>query len=378
MHPAVSRPLAKLSVARLWRTVSGGLLRGLLALGLLISATASLRSEYVAIYNGPSDAQWRTGDELWVVNTRDLNPGDAFLPTVSQWSPDRQQAKCEGGWQQTCLESLLHAPPKLTVIYVHGNRMTFEESLLSGWDLYVGLVRDNRLPPVRLVIWSWPSEPVHGILRDVRCKAVRADDEAHFLARFLESLRPDIDAALIGYSFGARMIVRAIHLMENVPPPQDYGQVPSALSSGGFGAPFLSHRGQDTREFAGFVKTLPQIGRPGPRTISIVLIAAALDSQALALHRPYSDIVNRVDQALVLFNSCDPILKHYGWLEKSHTVYAMGYIGVGGPLVRENIVWEFDVAHLVGRTHYLSRYLENDTIIKMVRRYVVPASSLAQ
>lgn len=302
------------------------------------------RAEYLALYAGPGASQLRPSDELWVISTRQLDatPDEPFVPQVKYLAAPPVDSPETASLRAASLQALLSAPPMWTLVYVHGNRITYDESLQSGWDLYCALVKDSNLPPTRFIIWSWPSDPIHGVLRDVRCKAARADAEAHLLATFLNRLSPETDVALVGYSFGTRVIAGGVHLIS--------------------GGELMGRRLPET--------TISE--RPGPRSLRAALLAAAMRADVMASGEPYSDAVEKFDRVLVLFNSCDPILKHYGWLERCHGRRAMGYTGIEGPLPRENVVWQYDVAHLVGRTHHLWYYFGSDTIVDLIRRYIAP------
>ncbi len=289
-----------------------------------------LRAEYRSLESALEVAKLRPGDEVWALSTRyqSAGPTTELEPLVSRLSGELCHS--EPAWRTSSLADLLGGPPKRWLIFVHGNRTRQSDALAAGWDFYARLLFGSRAPPVRLVIWSWPSDPIHGIVRDVRCKAQRADAEAYLLMRFLEKLPEGSEVGLVGYSFGSRIICRAVHFWE----PQS-----SATSS-----------------------SQP----PLPLRLRAGLLAGAMESDVLAVDGIYSDAVTKFEHVLVLYNSCDPVLKHFGVVENCQKLRAIGYVGVEGTLARDGVVWEYDVAPHIGRTHHLWHYFDSPTVMHMI------------
>jgi hypothetical protein len=178
---------------------------------------------------------------------------------------------------------------------------------------------------MRFVIWSWPSDQIHGPLRDVRRKADRADDESNFFGWFLSQLTPTADVSLIGYSYGARIITGGLH-----------------LAAGGS----LQGMRLPSQPDAGRVRT------------SVALLAAALDHDWLCPGHLHGAALDHVDQLVVLYNSCDPALRCYDRVDRCTRADALGYVGLccacGGATLQR--VEQLNVAPYIGRTHAEDRY----------------------
>ncbi len=107
------------------------------------------------------------------------------------------------------------SPQFVTSLLVHGNDTDGRLAVSKGWEVYRSLVRKAPAGQrVRLIVWSWPSDHIPGRFRDdARIKAQRTNIEAYYLARFLDRQRGDNPISLVGYSFGARVITGALHLL---------------------------------------------------------------------------------------------------------------------------------------------------------------------
>ncbi len=307
-------------------------------LGLLLGlwlAPERVRAEYASVTPDECITGRRPADELWLVSTREL-PSGACGAT---FQPEVQRYADQAGWQSTSLAELVNAPARPTLIYVHGNRMAWDDAVRSSWDLYYSLTRWHELPPMRLIIWSWPSDQIPGLLRDVRVKADRADTESFYLAEFLGQMPPDAPLSLVGYSFGSRVIAGGLHLVGG---GVLYGRSLEAMGQ-------WPHRTASTRA---------------------ALLAPALEDLALAEGQIFGQAARSAQQILVLYNTCDPVLKRYYILDQCRSHRAMGYSGAVGALP-ENVVWEQDVGPWVGRTHSLSSYLGSPDVIGTTSRYAL-------
>ncbi|MBM4000641.1 MAG: alpha/beta hydrolase [Planctomycetes bacterium] len=289
-----------------------------------------------------------------MVSTRCLDApcgGGDFQPAVFHYDG-------EGLWQPAPLDALLASPAMPTILFVHGNRMSFDGAVLSAWDLYYALNRGRAIPSVRVIIWSWPSDQLPGPIRDARVKADRADRESFYLAAFLGrySATPDAPLSLLGYSFGCRVISGALHYAnggsllgysarsaEPIDPEQPSGDAPARVDR--------SLRSRSTR---------------------VALLAPAMDHATLDPSGVYGASIAAADRWLVLHNSCDPVLKRYRLLEPFPGVAAMGFEGPHGAFP-DNAVWQLDVAPFVGRSHKLEHYFGSPAIIATLARYAIPA-----
>jgi hypothetical protein len=192
---------------------------------------------------------------------------------------------------------------------------------------------------VRFVIWSWPSEQIHGPLRDVRAKAARSDLDAVYLGRFLAGIQPQVRVGLVGYSYGARIIAGGLHLL-----------------GGG--------------QLLGWTVS------PGERPqLRVALWAAAEDDDWLVPGRYHGQALGMAEHWLITYNCCDPVLARYHLLQKWVKPVAMGYSGVAGrnllPADLDARIEEWDVSNLVGSTHDLEPYLYSPAIAGRTRDVVL-------
>lgn len=283
----------------------------------------------------------RPGDELWIISTRGLpypTRGDGAEPTVRRFGP-------RGQWQRADLGQLYAAPPLTTLMYVHGNRVEEEETVPTGWLIYREIVGRSCEPPVRVILWSWPADRIRGQLRDVRAKADRADVEGLYLAPVLNRLRRDNPVGLIGYSFGARTICGALQLV---------------------GGGSLYGRRLDAATDAG--------GTPAG-AVQVALLAAAMDADSFLPGELYPRTMHAADRLLVLYNSCDPVLKRYRCIDRCSHTQALGYVGAMGRAAGQGELVQRDACASTGRSHELERILASPSNRATIRRYVLPVAA---
>ncbi|MFM8805113.1 MAG: hypothetical protein ACKOK8_14595, partial [Planctomycetia bacterium] len=142
-------------------------------------------------------------DDVWVVSTRRL-PDIACLPEHVGFGVERLASDSGSSrWQPSDLESLLDSPGRPLVIFIHGNRYDSASAKAQG----LLLARRNRAcqpggPPVRTVIFSWPSSQEGRLLRDSRSTYERTRSEGRYLAWLLGRVPPEQAVAIISYSYG--------------------------------------------------------------------------------------------------------------------------------------------------------------------------------
>jgi hypothetical protein len=117
-------------------------------------------------------------------------------------------------WQPSDLESFLALDPSVpTIIFIHGNQISPGDAKHEGLAVYRRLVHYGADgPPIRFVIFSWPSSRVGGLLRDVRVKATRTDPTGCQLAWLLDQMPAETSVTLVGFSYGARIITAGLHI----------------------------------------------------------------------------------------------------------------------------------------------------------------------
>jgi hypothetical protein len=274
----------------------------------------------------------RPDDQLWYVSTRGL-----ACPSTTLLDPRVGHYRHDDGWLSSDLETLVQSPAPLTVVYVHGNRMSHDAALQRGWSVYHSIATTDA-PPLRFVIWSWPSDRIHGHpLQDVRVKAYRAEEEGIFLAQFLNRLPDQPKVSLMGYSYGSRVVGGALHI----------------LGGGTIDGSGVEHKATG----------------PTDHWLRAAFLAPAIDDYAFARGQVYQNAVGVVEQPLVTFNPCDPVLKRYDIIDRCRRhEMAMGYAGIandGGIGAME-----LNVSGYIGRSHDERRYLHSSAIMNTIRPYV--------
>jgi hypothetical protein len=210
-----------------------------------------------------------------------------------------------------------------TVVYIHGNRTDADDAVAAGMGVYQ-IIRSEGCPRAfRYVIWSWPADRMCRRSRpDAQLKAAYSDVESYYLATWLNNLRPGVKVSLIGHSFGPRIITGAMHLL-----------------AGG--------------EVAGNVmpKTAVAAWTAGKRNpVRAVLLAAAVDADALAPDSTHGLALSLFDQVLITCNPCDRALRWYPRLYGRGGPQALGAVGPCGVDSAANLDL-VDVSGSVGRRH---------------------------
>lgn len=225
----------------------------------------------------------RRQDEIVVVNTRSI--GCTCDPNVLRSGLVIEDfAVCDDvgyrRWQPADLNRLLVADPSLsTIIFIHGNQISPADAKKEGLAVYRRIVNyGTQGPPVRFVIFSWPSAKVGGLLRDVRVKATRTDPAGCQLAWLIDQLPAETPITLVGFSYGARIITASLHL----------------LAGGNLGHLALVER------------VHPQ--RP---PVNAVLMSAALHAHWLGEGQYHGLALTQVNQMLLLNNCNDPAMRFY-------------------------------------------------------------------
>jgi len=277
----------------------------------------------------------REQDQVWVVSTRHLGcvAHCQSLPSLQIWRYE------SGWWQPKSATAFLDEQPgdAVTSFYIHGNQIGHPQACSDGLAVYfqmVGKLDDE--PPVRFVIWSWPSEKIKGPINDARTKAARSDTEAQYLAHFLEDLTPNVQVGLLGYSLGARIVSGAMHQI-----------------------------GSQT----------PQAGSDEPSRFRVALWAAAEHNHWYLPGNYHQHALATADAWFITINGCDHVLGRYRFIEKCSDPSAVGYCGIYGrnlllPDVNARIE-EVNVANIVGNDHNMPPYLYSLWIQNRTREYVL-------
>lgn len=263
-------------------------------------------------------------DELWFVSSRGARDESEGPTGLGVWKYDGA-----GNWSSSSLDALATADPSRPVCFhVHGNRVAYGQSNYGGWRYYTTLTDGcAERQPLRFIIFSWPSDRICGSQRDdVRTKAVVAERHAYFLADVVRRLPAKCRISMIGYSYGARLIGGALHLL-----------------GGG--------------ELCG--RRLAERAEHEPRRIRALLMAAAMDSGSFLPGCTFDAAPTQIDRVLVCRNTADKVMKWYPllyhfMLRPQRGVQAAGYAGIAGsrsvPELADRVEC-VDVSCLVGNVH---------------------------
>lgn len=264
----------------------------------------------------------RAGDELWEVSSRclpDLERCTTLNPVtfrVLNFTGQAWQASSEGALQA----SFQSNPTMRTIIYAHGNWMTIDNARGRGSFVY------NRLSqragePVRFIIYTWPSQRDGGPIRDVYQKADRSNTDTYYFAQFLSRVPEESPLGILGFSFGGRVVVGGLHMV-----------------SGG------SLDGRTSSVW------------PAPRKVRVSLVAPAFDRNWLAAGQAYGFAMNNIEALVNIYNSQDPVLRRFHFLDRLSTPIAAGFSGLNDPratqpLQSDQRIEQFDCGCAVGSSH---------------------------
>lgn len=288
----------------------------------------------------------RIQDEVWEVNVRPAgcSTDEGVLAErleVRQYVVD-ESGQCRR-WVNTDLSHLAAAAGDgmVTVFYVHGNKVDPSMARDRSLRVYRTLTSyDTDDRPVRYVIFSWPASEVNGLLRDFRVKAIRTRAVGWELAWVLNQMPTDASISLIGYSYGARIIGGAMHV----------------LAGGDLSGASLSSAGQHA-------------------PMRVAFIAAATHSSWFGPNGYHHLAMYQIDRLMMLNNELDPAMRHYDLVEKNCDPQAMGLCGPTSlvPGARERVQC-FDCTHCVGKSHDLFDYMSTGSTIATMWQHVTFAN----
>lgn len=304
------------------------------------SSPSDAKSDLAKSAAEAQEPRLREGDEFWQISSRGLGCGvgaDELAGLVVHQYDVAKSAWNERDWDA------FHAREanRRTVFYVHGNRVHANLAVSNGWQLYDAL-RASAEQPLRMVVWSWPSEQIRGPLRDVRAKADRAMDDTYRFGAVLARLPADTPVSIVGYSYGARVVTGGLHLAAG-------GQL-------------------DGRS----LRDLPP--RDPPMQARIILLGAAEHHHWLQPSSAHGRALSQVEHLLNVYNSCDPALERYRFVDKCERPAALGYCGISLESLGELAprVEQRDGAWSIGRTHDEGAYRQRGVTAADWKRLVQP------
>ena len=280
----------------------------------------------------------RSEDQIWIISTRRLG-----CPVAIDAAPNFgvHRRLTDGSWVSSSIAEFIAADDSAipTCFVIHGNQVDAALAVSQGMRAYQALTAS--LPadqPLRFVIWSWPSDRIHGILKDVRIKAARTTTEGKYLAWTLHQLNPQTPVSLVGFSYGARITTGAMHVL-------------AGGSLNGFSLPTSQ----------------------SPRApLRAVLVAAALHNHWLAEGHYHGRALEVVDAMLLITNSCDSALRRYRFVDTSLSARALGYTGPAGWSPHYDKIRQVDACRDIGKAHDWELYLASPRYAALMRQYAWP------
>lgn len=281
--------------------------------------------------------------ELWELSTRHLccSLGCISDPPrfeVHRWGDCRWEKR---GLDEVFQDSAIAGERPLTILYVHGNWME-RSNALQRVRIVDQYIRRRSTEPYRLIMLSWPSQHDAGLVKEVRDNALCADLQSHYLGWVLRKLQQQGASriSLLGFSFGARTVAGAIHLDAG-------GSVFQRILPASPPAP-------ETATVVGEPATLDY--RP---TYRVSLVAPAVDRNWLEPCGRYAQAMSRIEHLVNLYNSRDPILRRFRFIDNISRPIAAGFAGLEAvsdppstqPLHGHGRIEQYDCQQAIGGTH---------------------------
>jgi hypothetical protein len=275
--------------------------------------------------------------DIFEISTRHLP--DHFS-SIDFQNPNVEVNKWQGnGWRRSSVEHALPATntDTLTILYVHGNFMERNNSL-DRVRIIDGYLRQQTDQPYRLLMLSWPSQRERKPLRDVFDNAESAECQALYVSWILHRLHQETQVSLMSFSFGARAVTGGLHLNAG-------GSIP------------------------GFCPT-PTIDDGISSKYRVGLVAPAIDRDWIAPNGRHGLAVTQVDSLVNLYNSRDPVLRRFRFLDRFGRPIAAGFSGFVGfnglesfsnpratsPLSGQSSIRQYDCGTIIGNTHSEKSY----------------------
>lgn len=299
----------------------------------LLAATDATSAETPADDHGKIFACGiRLQDEIELVNVRNVC-GCCDPVRLLEGIAVENYAVCNesGGrkWQASDLQSVLNFNPSVpTVIFIHGNQISPSDAKFQGLDAYRRIIlHGEKAPPIRFIIFSWPSAKIDGLLRDVRVKAARTGPAGYQLAWLIDQMPAETPISLAGFSFGARIITGGLHI----------------LAGGSLGG------GMCLKEHV----------HPNRLPMSVFMMASALHAHWLGDGQYHGLAMTQVSKMCLINNCKDRAMVYYDFIEPGPG--GPQALGLCGPtcISRENArkIFQRDVSCYVGPDHELARYM---------------------
>lgn len=281
--------------------------------------------------------QLRPTDELWLVSTR-VESVCGEIWTAGTFDQVDVCRWLDGQWTTTSAQELLGFintdTERQNALFIHGNRTNLHWAKLRGVETYQKIVVQPEscetlscdLPPVRWIIWAWPSDPVPGPRLDLEVKLQRAKAQGKILSEFLHGIQQP-RLGVLAYSLGAQALTSALC---------DYDPSPSAPASE---RPCVA----------------PQL--------RVVLMAGAIPTNWLCSVDGQACVGRCMHHLMLINNTHDRVLDVY------ERFTGEAPVGTHGAMIHTPIPTEVYV--LQNReidNHFLQRYLQHGDTRRLIRR----------
>lgn len=280
----------------------------------------------------PARAESTADLDVWVASTRRL-PAICRLPRDVALDVERlgHAGGCDR-WLPATRDELFEPVPRPLVVFVHGNRYDLAAARREGLELARKMAAACPQAPVRFVILAWPSEQEGRLVPSLRANYARAHADGLYLAWLLGQVAPERPVAVVGYSYGALMALEAF----------------AALAGAG-----------------GDADVVPCVERSG-RT-HLVLVAAAVQADALAPRGPYRSATRCLDRLVLVNNTRDSALRFFEYVDPRLRAEALGHEGMPAGWVPRGVEFRaLDAAQVVGRRHAFTSYLDSAGLLRQI------------
>lgn len=284
--------------------------------------------------------------EIFEVSTRHL---PKRFRSISFDCPNVEVNRWVGN--QWCRSSIVDALPPfddgmLSILYVHGNFME-RNNALNRVRIVDDYLRSQTNRSYRLIMLSWPSQRDRKPLHDVVVNNQIAECESLYVAWMLGKLRNHAQVSLLGFSFGAKAVTGGLHLDAG-------GTLP------GYAA-------------------IPHEPNNNTRLYRLGLVAPAVDRQWLQPNGRHGLAFANVDGVMNLYNSRDPILRRFRFLDRLSQPIAAGFAGIEtafapraiSPLAGQTTIRQYDCGGVIGTTHSERSYYGECPYFREIIRHLL-------
>lgn len=274
----------------------------------------------------------RAEDELWLVSSRRMCARSQGVESLDVWKEINEQWVASSAAEFVAPDAYGFARP--VVILVHGNDWSLQKAIKRGHQTYHrSMQRWTDRPPIRFVIWTWPSDKIAGPIRNVRIKADVADAHSSYLAKFLQNMSAHPNVSLVGFSYGARVVLGALDLLGGG--CVDGGRLPMITAS---------------------------------LELNVTLIAPAIRNDALTTTR--SRAYSQMKSLFIMYNSHDRYLSLYRWTKFDGRQPALGYTGLtsyAGLPESSLRIEQYNASQNVGPQHDYLEYISDAQVERRLR-----------